>query len=88
MCVWWQSHLKRETLCAGDETNQHEKYDGFADTQTLKTFTIARAANQRHMEHGHRQFTSILDTCFHTNMDEMIHARPQKETVFDLSCEF
>ena len=44
------------------EVNQHERYDGFADTQALKVFptSVARALSQRHTEHGHRK-----DYCNH-----------------------
>ena len=47
--------------------HQHERYDGFADTQALKVSPTskARAASQRHTEHGHRQITTILDTVPH-----------------------
>ena len=70
------------------EVNQHETYDGFADTQALKVFpmSIARAASQRHTEHGHHKISSILDTtfaCFRTDMDELIHAHPPRETETD-----
>ena len=46
------------------EVNQYERYHGFADTQALKVFpmSIARAASQRHTEHGHHKITAILDT--------------------------
>ena len=62
--------------------NQHERYEGFADTQTLRVFPMstARAASQRHTEHRHRQITAILDTCFHTDIDELIHAHPPRES--------
>ena len=75
------------------EVNQHERYDGFADTQALNVFPTskARAASQRHTEHGHHNITAILDAttaCFQTNMDELILAHPPRETVSDLGCEF
>ena len=64
------------------EVNQHERYNGFADTQALKVFPMstARAAGPRHTEHRHRQITAILDTCFLTVMDELIHAHLPQET--------
>ena len=67
------------------EINQYERYDGFADTHASKVFpmSIARAASQRHTEHGHHKITAILDAtraCFHTDMDELIHAHPPRET--------
>ena len=67
------------------EVNQHDKYDGFADTQAVKVFpmSMARAANQRRTVHGHRKITAILDAttaCFHTDMGELIHAQPPRET--------
>ena len=79
-CVWQRSHLKKGELCAL-EVNQHERYDGFAHTQALKVFPTskARAASQRHTERRHRQITTILDTCFRTDTDEMKHARPPRE---------
>ena len=60
------------------EVNQHEEYDGFADTQAVKVFpmSMARATSQRHTVHGHRKSTAILDAtvaCFHKDMDELIH---------------
>ena len=66
------------------ELNQHEMYAGFADTQVVKVFpiSIARTASQRRTEHGHRNSSAILDVigaCFHTDMDELIHAHPQRE---------
>ena len=87
-CVWQRSHLKRGTLYAGVlaalRSISTKKYDGFADTQALKMFRTskARAASQRHTEHGHLQITSILDTCLHTNVNELIHAHPPRETVW------
>ena len=65
------------------EVNQYEKYDGFADTQALKVFPTskARAASQRHTEHGQRNIIAIMDAtmaCFHTHMDELIHAQTTK----------
>ena len=77
------------TLCAGYlaavKVNQPERYDGFADTQTVKVFpmSMARPASQRHTVHGHRKITAILDAtiaCFHKDLDELIHARPPWET--------
>ena len=70
------------------EVNQYERYDGSVDTQALKVFpmSIARAASQRHTEHGHHKITAILDAtfaCFHTDMDELIHAHPPRETETD-----
>ena len=61
------------------EVNQYDRYDGFADTQALKVFpmSIARAASQRHTEHGHHNSTAILDAtfaCVHTDM-----AHPPRE---------
>ena len=43
------------------EVNQYEMSDGFTDTQVLKAFpmSIARAASQRHIEHGHHKITGI-----------------------------
>ena len=60
------------------EVNQHE-------TQALKVFPMstARAASQRHTEHERHKSTAILDTtfaCFDTDMDELIHAHPPRET--------
>ena len=45
------------------QVNQHERYDGFADTQALKVFpmSMARATSQRHTEHGHHKLPAILD---------------------------
>ena len=65
------------------EVNQHERYDGFADTQAVKVFpmSMARAASQRHTVHGHRKSTAILDAavaCFHKDMDELIHIHQEK----------
>ena len=56
--------------------------NGFADTQALKVFSIstARAASQRHTEHVHRKSTTILDARFHTDMNELSHAHPPRET--------
>ena len=67
------------------EVKQHERYDGFADTQALKVFPMpmARAACQRHTVHGHRKITAILDAtkvCFFKELDELIHAHPPRET--------
>ena len=67
------------------EVKQHERYDGFADTQALEVFPMpmARAASQRHTVHGHRKITAILDAtiaCFHKDMDELILAHPPRET--------
>ena len=67
------------------EINQYERYDGFAEAQALKVFpmSVARAASQRHTEHGHHKMTAILDAtfaCFHTDMDELIRAHPPRET--------
>ena len=73
---------------ASIEVNQYERYDGFADTQALKVFpmSIARAASQRHTEHGHHKIIAILDATFarfHTDMDEFIHVHPLRETETD-----
>ena len=74
MCVWLRSH------------------DGFADTQALKSFpmSIARAASQRHTEHGHRKITAILDAtkaCVHTDMDGSIHAQEKlSQIVLSYGC--
>ena len=67
------------------DVSQHERYDGFADTQAVKVFpmSMARAARQRDTVHVHRKITAILDAtiaCFHTDMDELIHAHPPRET--------
>ena len=67
------------------EVNQYERYDGFADTQALQVFPMsnARAASERRTEHGHHKITAILDAtfaCFHTDMAELIHAHPPRET--------
>ena len=64
------------------EVNQHKVYDGFADKQVLKVFSMsmARAASQRHTEHVQRKSTAILDAYFHTDTDELIHAPPPTET--------
>ena len=67
------------------EVNQHERYDGVADTQAVKVFPVsmARTASQRHTVHGHREITAILDAttaCFHEEMDELSHALPPRET--------
>ena len=77
------------------EINQYEKYDGFADTQAVKVVPTskARATSQphTHTEYGHRMMIAIMDAafaCFHTNMDELIHAHTPRETVSDLGCEF
>ena len=97
MCVWQRSHLKSETLCAGDlaalRSSNTKKYDGFADTQSLKVFPTseARATIQRHTEHGHRKIIAIMDAtfaCSHTNMDNLIHAHPPRETVSDIGGKF
>ena len=61
-----------------------ERYDGFADTEALKVFPMskARAASQRHTEHGHHKITEILDATkasFHTDVDELIHAHLLRE---------
>ena len=66
------------------EGNQYERYDGFADTQALKVFPVdckgSRSTSHRartsqdYCNHG-RHFA-----CFHTNMDELIHAHPPRET--------
>ena len=86
MYVWRRSHLKRKTLCAGYlsalRSINTKRYDGFADTQALKVFpmSVARAASPRHTEHVHHQSTAILEACFHTDMDELIHAHPLRET--------
>ena len=72
MCVWQRSHPSGN----GDfvhwglgsiEVNQHERYDGFANTQALKAFpmSMARAASQRHTEHGHRRILDAAMACFH-----------------------
>ena len=42
--------------------------------------STARAASQRRTEHGHRKSTAILDACFHTDMNELIHVHPPRET--------
>ena len=75
------------------EVNQHERYDGFADTQALKAFPLptARAASQRHTVHGQREIIAILDAtkaCFHTDMDELVHADPPRETEPDCIVEW
>ena len=62
-----------------------ERYDGFAETEALKVFPMstARAASLRHTEHGHHNITEILDAtkaCFHTDVDELIHAHLPRET--------
>ena len=67
------------------EVNQHERYDGFADTQALKVFPMstARAASQRHTRHGHRKITAILDAAFarfQPDMDELFHVHAPRET--------
>ena len=56
--------------------------NGFADAQALKVFSISttRAASQRHTEHVHRKSTTILDARFHTDMNELSHAHPPRET--------
>ena len=57
-------------------------WNGFADAQALKVFSTstARAASQRHTEHVLRKGTAILDACFHTDIIELIHARPPRGT--------
>ena len=65
------------------KVNQNKMYDGFADTQVVKVFSMstARAASQRHTEHVQCGGTAILDdavACFHTDMDELIHAHPPR----------
>ena len=45
--------------------------------------SMARATSQRHTEHGHHKLIAILDgstACFHTDMDELIHGHPPRET--------
>ena len=70
----------------GIEVSQHERYDGFADTQAVESMfpmSIERAARQRHTVHGHRKITAILDAavvCFDKDMDQMIHEHPPRET--------
>ena len=56
--------------------------ENFADAQALKVFSMspARAASQRHTEHVHRKSTGILGACFHTDMNQLIHAHPPRET--------
>ena len=66
------------------EGNQYERYDGFADTQALKVFPVdckgSRSTSHRartsqdYCNHG-RHFA-----CFHTNIDELIHAHTPRET--------
>ena len=78
-----KEHLVRWRL-GSIEVNQHERCYGFADNQALNSFPMssARAASQRHTEHCHRRITAILDStlaCFHTDMDELIHAHLQKK---------
>ena len=81
MCVWQRSHLKNETLCAGVLAALRSiNTKGTMVSQTPKPTSKTRAACQRHTEQGHRQITSILDTCFHTDMDELKHAHPPRET--------
>ena len=84
MGVWQRSHLKRGTLCAGDlaalrsiirKVRWFRRHARIESVPTSKT----RAASQRHTEHGHRQITSILDTFFHTDIDELKHAHPPRE---------
>ena len=57
-------------------------WNGFADAQALKVLPMstARAASQRHTEHVHRKSTAILDACFHTDMNELMHTHPPRET--------
>ena len=89
MCVWQPIPSENGDLVrwilASVEVNQHERYDGFVDTQALKAFPMlmARAAGQHHTEHRHRKITAILDAaiaCFNTDMDGLIHAHSQRET--------
>ena len=54
------------------KVDQPEKCNGSA----------ARAASQRHTEQGQHKITAILGAttvCFHTDMDELIHAHPPRE---------
>ena len=43
--------------------SKYERYDHFADTQTLKAFpmSIAKATSQRHTEHRHHKITATVD---------------------------
>ena len=61
------------------EVNQHERYDGFADTQDGKCFPCRWQEQQVNVT----QLVTILDgaiACFHTDMDDLIHAHPPRET--------
>ena len=53
-------------------------WNGFGNAQALKVLprSTAKAASQRHTVHGNHKITAILDatlTCFHTDMNELIH---------------
>ena len=82
MCVWQRSHLRMETLCAGDLSAW--KSTMFSQTRKhSKCFPCRWQEQQRHTVHGHRKITAILDdtlACFHKDMDELIHAHPPRET--------
>ena len=61
-------------ILASMEVNQRERCDVFAGTQALKVcrMSIARAASQRHTEHGHRKIIALLDAA----MYELIYSHP------------
>ena len=54
------------------------RWNGFADAQALKVFSMstARAASQRHTEHVHRKID-------YPDMNKLIHAHPPIETESD-----
>ena len=70
--------------------NQHKRYQNFADTQAPKEVRMltTRTTKQSQTEYGHRKNITILNTTFvflHTlltvtDMEELIHAHPPRET--------
>ena len=86
--AWQRSHPELEILGAGDLSalNQPEWYDGFAAILALTVFSRSteKEASQRHLEQGHHKSTTILDACFHTDVDQSIHAHTPEE--FEPKC--
>ena len=96
--MWQRSHLKRETLCAGVmaalrsiNTKKYEEFRRHASIESGSHVKGKSSKSTSNTEHGQRKIIAIMDAtmaCFHTNMDELIHAHTPRETVSDLGCEF
>ena len=66
------------------EVHQYERHDVFAGIPALKVFRmlIAKAASQRHTEHGHRKIIGTLDVAvafFHADMEDVNCGHPTAE---------